>query len=401
MTIAILNKLPYAKAPYDQWVHGTEGRFVLFTSSETYESYIDKGFVKIFSFDNYENNPEVEQMLIQSYKEFNFTCLIALSEFDIIRAGKLRSLLGISGQDYYSATAFRNKMLMKQIAEYGGIRVPQNRLINSRNTVADFIENYGLPAIIKPVDGSGSEGVIVLQSIKDLKIGSLNELTTKGAYEIESFIDGVMYHIDGIIENYMLRFCSISKYYKGCLEFQHNRPLSSYTISNSSYVYEKIYLIVEKLLNVMPTPRSTSFHAELIVDKENNIFLCEVASRTGGGKIGRVIELKYGISLNQFSFQIQCGNMVSYKLNTNNYLYGFILIPPQKGRFMGLSQTPDLPWIVEYDLTIPVNTTSSEASHSADYAVACIVKANSEQEIEKNIDYTANWFLENMKWEQY
>ena len=38
-------------------------------------------------------------------------------------------------------------------------------------------------------------------------------------------MNGEMYHVDGLIQNHEVIVSYVSKYYKGCLEFQENQPL--------------------------------------------------------------------------------------------------------------------------------------------------------------------------------
>lgn len=400
MTIAIMNKLSYHRVPYDKWL-GNKEDIVIFTSSETYEEFCHKGFLEVLSFDSYEKNTEIENSIIHLNKKYQFSKLIALSEYDILRAGKLRSILNIPGQNFFSSTAFRDKLLMKQTASYGGIRVPEFNQIFSKDNIIHFVQNNHFPVILKPISASGSEGVMVLKNEQNLQ-----ELLTEfddfesGNYEVETFIDGTMYHVDGLVAKGHLIFCSVSKYYNGCLEYQSNNPLSSFTLSDTNPLKHAIIKETEKLLEAMPTPEDTSFHAEFFVNNEGEIYLCEVASRTGGGKIGRVVELKYGLNLNQASCQLQCHCAVEASLKETDMLYGFLLIPPQIGTFGGYSKNITVESIVEYETAATSGERYNGAQHSADFVAAVIVKAGSESEIEKEIDRITSLFQENMVWEK-
>lgn len=43
-----------------------------------------------------------------------------------------------------------------------------------------------------------------------------------------------MYHVDGLIQNHEVIVSYVSKYYKGCLGFQENQPLSSFMIEEKN-----------------------------------------------------------------------------------------------------------------------------------------------------------------------
>lgn len=62
---------------------------------------------------------------------YQFETIIASSEYDVLRAGKLRTMLGIKGQSYESGLLFRNKVLMKERLQSAGVRVPNFKKIET------------------------------------------------------------------------------------------------------------------------------------------------------------------------------------------------------------------------------------------------------------------------------
>ena len=96
---------------------------------------------------------------IHLFEEHPYRAIIALDESDIIRAARLREYLGLKGQHLESAIAFRNKCVMKSIAQNHGIPCASFTPLRSVVDLYDFVKKQKLPVILKPIDEMGSIGV--------------------------------------------------------------------------------------------------------------------------------------------------------------------------------------------------------------------------------------------------
>lgn len=328
MAIAILNRLPSKITPYDKWLEMVDDDIILFTSSNTYSDYIDNEFYKeVRGYDNYEYNYHIEKDILKLNEKYKFSSIVIISECDIIRAGKLRTVLGIEGQNLTSAYCFRDKILMKQLARECDVNTPIFERLYNKKQLFTFCRENGFPVILKPILESGSKGLIVIENMSNLNaVITMNREIFDGTYEVETFIIGQVYHTDGIVANYNMIFCAASKYHSDCLAFKNNKVNSSYTLPKESQLREKLIHETEKLLNNMPKPRNLVFHAEFIVDKKGKIFLCEIASRTAAGRTNDVIKHKYQVDLNKYLVLGQCGLEFEVQRYESDFLFGDILI---------------------------------------------------------------------------
>ncbi|MDM5248467.1 hypothetical protein [Lysinibacillus sp. G4S2] len=130
MAVLILNKAPYYMYPYEKWLR--EGEQLLLLNDEgTVQGYKDGNYAEIYSFSNYEKNGCIELTALELYEKYQFHSIVAAGEYDLLRAGKLRDLLGIQGQTWESALAYRDKVTMKNIASEHGIPVPEYKRIHT------------------------------------------------------------------------------------------------------------------------------------------------------------------------------------------------------------------------------------------------------------------------------
>ena len=150
-----------------------------------------------------------------------------IAEGDLIRAARLRELFGIKeGQTVESAIHFRDKLKMKEKLQEHQIKVPTFMRADTATDILKFAEEKGFPFVIKPSCGYSSVNTVAIKNKEDLEhyfsSGVLDKLQqgmdVKLGVDIESFVFGPMYHIDGMIVNNQ-PFCMWpSKYLNTCID---------------------------------------------------------------------------------------------------------------------------------------------------------------------------------------
>ena len=399
MSIAILNKVSHKNNPYENWLSDLNEDIVMLTSRETSFGHPKERYSHVEIFDDYIDSSEVENRLIELDKLYHFREIIVLSEYDIIRAGRLRDILNLEGQSYFSAESFRNKILMKQLANKSNINTPQFSRIKGVKDIYNFVGEFGYPLVIKPIYGSGSEDTHIISDNNDISnfINVYSEVLKD--FEIETFVEGEMYHVDGLIVGGEIYFSCVSKYYLDCLAFKEGKAVSSYLLEESNWIKDELLKATTKLLAGLPTPLNTAFHAEFFHSKSDEIILCEIASRSGGGEIINVINKTYKIHLNESLVRSICGLEVKKPVIPKEKLGGFSLIPPKKGIFKGYKTNIDYPWIQEVKYHAEIGKKYDDAQHSVEQIAAVIVAGDTEQELRYRIDKINLWFEENAIWD--
>lgn len=202
----------------------------------------------IEAFDHYEINGSIEVRALELFEMFKFHTIIATSEYDLIRAGRLRDRLGLKGQSLVSTLAFRDKIVIKQQVQRAGLAVPGFQKIGSPLDLYDFIRNHGYPVVVKPADGMGSTNTAVLRNENEfmdyLTAGWVPDL------EVEKFIAGEeMYHIDGLVLNGEIVHCWPSRYINGCLAFQEGTCNGSYLLGTDNPSTSRLIQFVTHVLD--------------------------------------------------------------------------------------------------------------------------------------------------------
>ena len=110
------------------------------------------------------------------------------------------------------------------------------------------------------------------------ELDSIKDFTN---YEVERFISGKIYHVDGKVSAGEFPYLKFSQYINTCRDFRMGFPLGSFTVDSPKMNIETRNLTLN-ILEAFEITNSAS-HLELIHDGKQFYFL-EIGGRVGGGK---------------------------------------------------------------------------------------------------------------------
>lgn len=339
---------------------------------------------------NFDMNCSVELKVIELHAKYKFQAIVAISEMDIVRVAELRELLNIPGQSRESAIAFRNKVVMKDEAQRAGVKTAAYQEIQSIMDVYQFIHKHGYPVIIKPIDLGGSMGVAKIEDEQQLT-QYLKHQTLKNLM-IEQFVNGEMYHIDGLMVEREIKFLSMGKYLSPCMSFQAGKSLGSVLIGEQTTAFHQLKDALDLILASFPGSPVLPFHAEFFITESNEVYLCEIASRIGGPGINDTNRLIYGMDLMESWSRLQCGIDVDFGVNKEGKHGGWLLIPPADGEIIDIPEQIPFDWVVEYITPYKRGTKIAKAQHSADSIAALFMTAESAEQCVARIMEIDHWF---------
>ena len=267
-----------------------------------------KGFSSIIEISPYFNSAQLEKIAYEILEKEKIGRVVALDEFDLLRAARLRDMFSLPGQTYKSAVAFRDKLVMKSILQQKGIAVPEFAPLASGLDLIEFTQQHGLPVVVKPRRGCAAEGVRVL-SLKE----ELNKFVSdenffdeyhQASLMVEKFVTGSVFHIDGLIIEGKMVACWPSIYMTPPIDIFDKRPVVSYTLAAENPLVSKLINHCSKVLAALPTPDNTAFHLEAFLHNDGIVF-CEAASRVGCAGINSMWKESFGINLEETFCRLQ------------------------------------------------------------------------------------------------
>ncbi|CAF1069250.1 unnamed protein product [Rotaria sordida] len=252
----------------------------------------------------------LELWAFEMHKKHSFTHVYTRNEDLIIRTAHIRSLLNINtGLNAELVPAYREKVRMKEIACEGGFPVPPFTRLYAPADLIGFIEKYGYPVVVKPTLGCATAGLHLIKSADELEkflsstlftcIDIEQRMDLVGELMVEGFMNGHMFHVNGIAKNGQIIYAWPFTYLHTCLDFsQQGKAYGNSSIPRSDPLYDRLCKTTQRLLNILPTPSDNLvFHLELYENLDKNrlpdddFVLCEIAARAPGGSITHLIDL--------------------------------------------------------------------------------------------------------------
>lgn len=253
-----------------------------------------------------------------------FTKVLALSEFDLDTGAAVREALRTPGVSPQQVRRFKDKVVMKQAMAAAGLRAPQYLPLAEAPDAAALVAGLGLPLILKPRVGASSRGVVKVETEAQLA-AALADLHPQD-YECEQYIEGPIYHVDGLVRDGELLFHTVSRYINTCLSFNHGIPLGSVLVEDSA-LRTTIVRFTGAVLRALELT-SGAFHLEVILGPGNELYFLEIGARVGGGEIPFLGQTLFGLDMMRAWVDIELGQETEYlRAVDGGRLGGFLMIP--------------------------------------------------------------------------
>lgn len=404
MRFLILNRLPLSGLRFPDWL-GPAHEAVLLTDAAALSPDPGEraaqlaGYAHVEVVQDYHFNPLVELRALTLHARSRFDRVIALSEFDLLRAARLRGLFGVPGQDVRSATAFRDKVRMKELLRASDIPVADHAPAVSFADVHRFVEEQGYPVVVKPRRGGGSVGVHVLGNPQDLRdlLEACPELGTDDGAQLmcERYVKHELFHVDGIFVNGEAKLMwPSSQGDSSCLDIIAGLSLRSALLDSEDPLLDPLLDLTRRALTALPMPDSFLFHAEVFLTQDGGLLFNEVASRMGGGLIDQMVTLGFGITMPEVLVRSLADNEPAPVPPRPLTSAGLSLFPPRAGTLVRIPEDCPVPGVVAYQRHAESGTVLVAAQASVEKIGAVLATGSSRAEVEATLAAAGQWFEE-------
>ncbi|HCK76439.1 MAG TPA: phosphoribosylglycinamide synthetase, partial [Gammaproteobacteria bacterium] len=289
-----------------------------------------------------------------------FTAVLATDDAVVPLAHQICLALGLPANEPSALQASTNKFRFREICKQRGVTTPRFKVIDCEDLSPTELASVEFPCVVKPLSLSASRGVIKCEELEDLlqaiprvqKLVGQEDSQAEPQVLIESYIDGEEYSVEAVLCDQKLKVIAV---------FEKPDPLTG------PFFEETIYLtpprLSEKILHAIHCAlsevcstlgfREGPVHAELRIANDNIHFI-EVASRTIGGRCGRVIKHLTGVSLETLILS----NAVRKPIQSNQEegAFGVMMIPvPSAGvlrRVEGITAARKVPGVVSVEIDV-------------------------------------------------
>lgn len=406
--ILIISRFPLAFTPFhDALKEIPADNVILFGSNRIPDSDIESfssRYKKIVRFVNFTST-EFDIECIQLWDSFPYTRVIIFDEGDLIRAASLRNLFRLSGQSLESAIAFKNKVIMKQKVSNSGIEIPSFGQITTTAEVYDFIRRNNFPIVLKPIAGAGSVNTHVIRDMNELYHVILStDMFNRDKNEpilVESYVEGDMYHVDGLVYEGEPVIMWPSKYINNCLDFMKGKPLGDYILLPSNPMVERLCNLTKKVLCSLPTPDACGFHLEVFHTPNDKLVFCEIASRIGGAQINLSWIECLGIDLRNEFFRVQAGlaptknfrGIIPIQTHMN------LMYPSLGKKLVRRPKSAPFPWLDSHKIIGETGKIIPLPTKSTDCFASFIFRSETEADLLEKTNIIEAWLDQEVIWE--
>ncbi|HEY2466348.1 MAG TPA: ATP-grasp domain-containing protein [Terracidiphilus sp.] len=227
-----------------------------------------------------------------------FDRVIALDEFDLDAAAKIREHTRIPGMGVTSTAYYRDKLAMRTGASESGFLVPPFCRVLNYDELRAYMGSIHGPWLLKPRAEASALGIRKIYEPEQLwrTLDELGDQQTN--YLLEQFVPGDIFHVDSIISEHKVVFSAVHQYGKPPMQVMHEGGVfTTRTVDRTCREWKELTSLNARLAPDLGMARGVT-HAEYIrAHEDGRIYFLEIAARVGGAFISDLVETATGINL--------------------------------------------------------------------------------------------------------
>ena len=239
--------------------------------------------------------------------------------------------LGLPGNPYESVKLCTQKDLFRAFLKEHGFNCPEAQGYTTYEEAYADIDRFKFPLMVKPVDSSGSKGVVKIYDKNELKAAVDEALSySRGKrFIVEEFIVKKGYQVsgDGFSYNGKLVFTSFgNELYSGVGGTREYVALGEFWPSLlTPEQKEKVDDELQRLITALGM-RTCAYNIEVIIDENDIPYVIELGPRNGGSYIPQLIKLATDVDLVKYTILGALGedcsdlHMTETKAIVSNYM---------------------------------------------------------------------------------
>lgn len=229
--------------------------------------------------------------------------------------------LGLPGNPNKSVEILCNKDEFRKFLSSNGFFTPKAKgYSNVADASADLKAGlFKLPVIVKPVDSSGSKGVGQINenfAFED-KLEYAMSFSQKKKIIIEEYVEKYGYQIagDGLSVNGKLVFrCFANDHFDSQCINPFVPIAASFPYNMPPKIQIKIHNEIQRLITLL-NMKTCTYNFDIRIDKNMNVYLMEIAPRSGGNYIPQIIKYATKIDLVEYSIKAAMGEKIDLPEN--------------------------------------------------------------------------------------
>ncbi len=252
--------------------------------------------------------------------------------------------MNLPGNPYESVRLLTQKDLFRKFLREHGFNTPNAKgYVNPKDALEDY-SRFRFPVMIKPVDSSGSKGVVKVFEPEELSSAIDEALSYSRAkrFIIEEFIVKKGYQVsgDGFSVNGRLAFTSFGNelYASSGDSTRDYVALGEFWPSLMTHEQnQKVNDELQKLITALKM-RTCAYNIEVILDENDTPYVIELGPRNGGSYIPQLIKYATGVDLVEYTIKGALGEVCNdlKMTDTKGFWSNYMIMSTVSGKFKDL-----------------------------------------------------------------
>ena len=255
--------------------------------------------------------------------------------------------MGLPGNPYESVKILTQKDLFREFLGKNRFNTPKARGYSSYDEIANEVDEFIFPIMVKPVDSSGSKGVVKVERRSGLKDAVEEALyySRSKKFVVEEFIEKKGYQVsgDGFSVDGKLVFSSYgNELYSGKGTRDYLALGEFWPSLLTKEQKEKVDAEIQNIITAL-NMRNCAYNIEVILDKNDTPYVIELGPRNGGSYIPQLIEYSTGVNLIDYTLKAAMGEDCSSltMAETTGVWSNYMLLSKECGIFDRIEFAPE------------------------------------------------------------
>lgn len=252
--------------------------------------------------------------------------------------------LHLPGNPYDSVRILTEKDLFRAFLQENGFTCPKAHGYENYQLAIEHASEFEYPVIVKPVDSSGSKGVVKVLDQTGFAAAAqeAGSYSRSGRVIVERFIQKKGYQVsgDGFTVDGKLVFSSFGN------ELYSGKGLREYVALGefwpSLLTEGQLQKVRDELQSILTAlhMRTSAYNFEVILDESDTPYVIEIGPRNGGSYIPQLIKYATGVDLVDFTIRAalgeDCSDLAKQPVKSNGFFSNYMLLSPVSGTFDGI-----------------------------------------------------------------
>ena len=272
------------------------------------------------------------------------------SDVGAVSAAYACERLQLPSSPYKSVLTLANKAHFRRFMQQSGIAPVNHRAFAAaeQHLIPHFMRSMGFPAVIKPVDASGSKGVALIREENELepKLKAAYDASLSQTVIMERFIPRFGRQIcgDGFMQHGKLTFI----YFGDGYFYEDKKYLAPYAESfpstHSPQILQKVQMQLQTILQKV-NYHTGAFNFDVWITTGNEVFVNEIGPRSGGNYLPLAIQLMTGVDMTAAAVECAINPVYAFdfKLKKSDGFYACYMLHAKKAGFLkGVRFSPEM-----------------------------------------------------------